>query len=183
MSRDSLNSPKQSKIRHPESRILLDTRTPCRYRCGQRLRGSGCGITGAHQNGTAVFPGLPGPVAGTAEEAACPRLSSYDIRPFVLGPQLVGASASECDTIPGRQCMASCFFLLKQFEDVNIYLNSVKVHPGGLSRLLRFPLLRVPLWDLGAIDCLIICRSPFPRPSCCTPPAHFAIRATMRSLC
>lgn len=28
--------------------------------------------------------------------------------------QLVGASASECDTIPGRQCMASCFFLLKQ---------------------------------------------------------------------
>lgn len=43
------------------------------------------------------------------------------------GAQLVGASASECDTIPGRQCMASCFFLLKQFEDVNIYLNSVKV--------------------------------------------------------
>lgn len=42
--------------------------------------------------------------------------------------QLVGASASECDTIPGRQCMASCFFLLKQFEDVNIYLNSVKAY-------------------------------------------------------
>jgi len=40
--------------------------------------------------------------------------------------QLVGASASECDTIPGRQCMASCFFLMKQFEDVNIYLNSIK---------------------------------------------------------
>ena len=39
----------------------------------------------------------------------------------------VGASASECDTIPGRQCMASCFFLLKQFDDVNIYLSSVKV--------------------------------------------------------
>ena len=33
------------------------------------------------------------------------------------------------DTIPGRQCMASCFFLLKQFEDVLIYLNSVKVSP------------------------------------------------------
>lgn len=31
------------------------------------------------------------------------------------------------DTIPGRQCMASCFFLLKQFEDVLIYLNSIKV--------------------------------------------------------
>jgi len=42
--------------------------------------------------------------------------------------QLVGASASECDTIPGRQCMASCFFLLRQFEDVNIYLNSVKAY-------------------------------------------------------
>eukprot|EP00794_Sanderia_malayensis_P009225 gene9225-10198_t len=40
--------------------------------------------------------------------------------------QLVGGSASECDTIHGRQCMASCFFLLKQFEDVLIYLNSIK---------------------------------------------------------
>ncbi|CAH1795130.1 unnamed protein product [Owenia fusiformis] len=40
--------------------------------------------------------------------------------------QLVGGSASECDTIPGRQCMASCFFLLKQFEDVLVYLNSIK---------------------------------------------------------
>lgn len=40
--------------------------------------------------------------------------------------QLVGGSASECDTIPGRQCMASCFFILKQFEDVLIYLNSIK---------------------------------------------------------
>jgi intraflagellar transport protein 56 len=42
--------------------------------------------------------------------------------------QLVGASASESDTIPGRQCMASCFFLLKQFEDVNIYLKSIKAY-------------------------------------------------------
>ncbi|XP_019336464.1 intraflagellar transport protein 56 isoform X2 [Alligator mississippiensis] len=40
--------------------------------------------------------------------------------------QLVGGSASECDTVPGRQCMASCFFLLRQFDDVLIYLNSVK---------------------------------------------------------
>ncbi|XP_059472220.1 intraflagellar transport protein 56 [Neocloeon triangulifer] len=40
--------------------------------------------------------------------------------------QLVGGSASECDTIPGRQCMASCFFLLKQFDDVLLYLSSVK---------------------------------------------------------
>jgi len=40
--------------------------------------------------------------------------------------QLVGASASESDTIPGRQCMASCFFLLRQFEDVLVYLKSIK---------------------------------------------------------
>lgn len=39
--------------------------------------------------------------------------------------QLVGASASECDTIPGRQCMCSCFFLLRQFEDVLVYLKSI----------------------------------------------------------
>ena len=40
--------------------------------------------------------------------------------------QLVGASASECDTIPGRQSMASCFFLLKQFDDVLVYLKSIR---------------------------------------------------------
>ena len=40
--------------------------------------------------------------------------------------QLVGSSASECDTIPGRQCMASCFFMIKQFQDVLLYLNSIK---------------------------------------------------------
>lgn len=40
--------------------------------------------------------------------------------------QLVGGSSSECDTIPGRQCMASCFFLLRQFEDVLVYLKSIR---------------------------------------------------------
>jgi intraflagellar transport protein 56 len=40
--------------------------------------------------------------------------------------QLVGGSASECDTIPGRQCMSMCFFLLKQFDDVLLYLSSIK---------------------------------------------------------
>ena len=39
--------------------------------------------------------------------------------------QLLGASASECDTIPGRQCMSSCFFILRQFDDVLIYLRCV----------------------------------------------------------
>ena len=47
--------------------------------------------------------------------------------------QLVGASASECDTIPGRQCMASCFFLLKQFDDVLIYLNSIRQYSASDS--------------------------------------------------
>jgi intraflagellar transport protein 56 len=40
--------------------------------------------------------------------------------------QLVGSSPGECDTIAGRQSMVSCFFLLSQFEDVMIYLNSIK---------------------------------------------------------
>ncbi|NXG58068.1 IFT56 protein, partial [Hemiprocne comata] len=40
--------------------------------------------------------------------------------------QLVGESTSECDTIPGRQCMSSYFFLLKQFDKVLMYLDSVK---------------------------------------------------------
>jgi len=39
--------------------------------------------------------------------------------------QMVGASTSECDTIPGRKCMASTFFLLQQFDDVLIYLDSI----------------------------------------------------------
>lgn len=39
---------------------------------------------------------------------------------------LVGSSASECDTIPGRQCMAAAFFLAGQFEEVLVYLTSIK---------------------------------------------------------
>ncbi|XP_024083813.1 intraflagellar transport protein 56-like [Cimex lectularius] len=39
---------------------------------------------------------------------------------------LVGNSETECDTIPGRQCMASLYFLQKQFEDVNVYLTSIR---------------------------------------------------------
>ncbi|XP_076866283.1 intraflagellar transport protein 56-like isoform X2 [Brachyhypopomus gauderio] len=39
---------------------------------------------------------------------------------------LVGSSDSECATVPGRQCMAACFFLLKQFQNVLIYLDSIK---------------------------------------------------------
>jgi len=39
---------------------------------------------------------------------------------------LVGSSTTECDTIPGRQAMASCLFLLKHFEEVLVYLRSIK---------------------------------------------------------
>ncbi|XP_078035780.1 tetratricopeptide repeat domain 26 [Augochlora pura] len=42
--------------------------------------------------------------------------------------QQVGKSASECDTIPGRQCMVSSFFLSRQFEDVLMYLNTIKTY-------------------------------------------------------
>lgn len=39
---------------------------------------------------------------------------------------IVGGSAAECDTIPGRQSMASAFFLYNQFEEVLVYLNSIR---------------------------------------------------------
>jgi len=68
---------------------------------------------------------LKGVVNATIGQATSSREHSKMAQQFF---QLVGASASECDTIPGRQCMASCFFLLKQFEDVNIYLNSIKAY-------------------------------------------------------
>lgn len=38
----------------------------------------------------------------------------------------MGGSATECDTIPGRQAMASAFFLYGQFEEVLVYLNSIR---------------------------------------------------------
>uniref|UniRef100_A0A8D9E4S6 Intraflagellar transport protein 56 n=1 Tax=Cacopsylla melanoneura TaxID=428564 RepID=A0A8D9E4S6_9HEMI len=40
--------------------------------------------------------------------------------------QLVGSSQTECDTVPGRQCMASSFFLQRSFKDVVLYLSSIK---------------------------------------------------------
>lgn len=38
----------------------------------------------------------------------------------------VGSAQAECDTIPGRQCMASYFFLIRDFPNVLIYLRSIK---------------------------------------------------------
>ena len=40
--------------------------------------------------------------------------------------QSIGASTNECDTIEGRQCMASCFRLSELFNDEIIYLESVE---------------------------------------------------------
>ena len=39
--------------------------------------------------------------------------------------QEVGSAAAECDTIPGRQCMASAFFLRREMSDVLLYLSSI----------------------------------------------------------
>ena len=40
--------------------------------------------------------------------------------------KLIGTSASECDTVAGRQCTACFMFLKKQYEDVLLYLNTIK---------------------------------------------------------
>merc|ERR1712170_178935 len=44
--------------------------------------------------------------------------------------QMIGTSATECDTIPGRQCAASYLFLKKQFDSVSIYLKTIKEYLG-----------------------------------------------------
>ena len=40
--------------------------------------------------------------------------------------QSIGASTNECDTIEGRQCMASCFRLTGAYNDEIIYLDSIE---------------------------------------------------------
>ncbi|KAG6976057.1 hypothetical protein JG688_00001755 [Phytophthora aleatoria] len=39
-----------------------------------------------------------------------------------------GSSPDDCDTIPGRQCMASYFMLRKEFSDANVYLSSIATY-------------------------------------------------------
>ncbi|KAJ0409063.1 hypothetical protein P43SY_002197 [Pythium insidiosum] len=40
----------------------------------------------------------------------------------------VGSSPQECDTIPGRQSMASYFLLRKEFPEANVYLSSIATY-------------------------------------------------------
>ena len=42
--------------------------------------------------------------------------------------QRMGEASSECDTVAGRQCIAMRFYLLKQFDDANVFLDSIKEH-------------------------------------------------------
>ncbi|KAG3116494.1 Intraflagellar transport protein 56 [Phytophthora idaei] len=42
-----------------------------------------------------------------------------------------GSSPDDCDTIPGRQCMASYFMLRKEFSDANVYLSSIATYLGA----------------------------------------------------
>lgn len=45
--------------------------------------------------------------------------------------QTVGQSDADKDTIPGRECMASCLFLLNNFRDVLVYLESIRSYMLG----------------------------------------------------
>lgn len=40
--------------------------------------------------------------------------------------QLIGTSELHCDTVLGRQCIALCFILSRQFEDALVYLESIR---------------------------------------------------------
>uniref|UniRef100_A0A915N7Y7 Uncharacterized protein n=1 Tax=Meloidogyne javanica TaxID=6303 RepID=A0A915N7Y7_MELJA len=44
--------------------------------------------------------------------------------------KIVGESPAECDTIIGRQSMASAHFLRKQFDEVLVYLDSIRMELG-----------------------------------------------------
>ncbi|KAF4320405.1 hypothetical protein BBO99_00005766 [Phytophthora kernoviae] len=39
-----------------------------------------------------------------------------------------GSSSENCDTIPGRQCMASYYLLRKEFNEANVYLSSISTY-------------------------------------------------------
>ena len=39
---------------------------------------------------------------------------------------MIGTSSQDADSILGRQCIASYFFLKEQYEEVVLYLNTIK---------------------------------------------------------
>lgn len=86
------------------------------------LLGSRAGVVGGGAGG-----GSNGSSAAAAATALLAGLSPRDaLKRATAFFHLVGASPSECDTIPGRQAMSLCFFLKRQFEDVVVYLSSIK---------------------------------------------------------
>ncbi|CAJ0585457.1 unnamed protein product, partial [Mesorhabditis spiculigera] len=54
------------------------------------------------------------------------KKSEEHLKTAELFYKMVGESPADCDTIPGRQAMAACFFLQKQWDEVIVYLNSIK---------------------------------------------------------
>lgn len=82
-----------------------------------------------HSQLAVVAAAAGGSGSGGAATAAAGALSGAPHEHQKAAQQLfylVGSSSSECDTIPGRQCMASFYYLQRSFEDVNVYLSSVK---------------------------------------------------------
>ena len=65
-------------------------------------------------------------VMGYQQQSENPIELNENLRKAQTFFQSIGASTSECDTIEGRQCMASCFRLGGMFNDELIYLDSIE---------------------------------------------------------
>ena len=65
-------------------------------------------------------------VMGYQQQSENPIELNDNLRKAQTFFQSIGASTSECDTIEGRQCMASCFRLGGMFNDELIYLDSIE---------------------------------------------------------
>ncbi|TMW50827.1 hypothetical protein DOY81_004103, partial [Sarcophaga bullata] len=83
----------------------------------------------AHSLMKEVQPSVPHEyiLKGVVHAALGQQLGSKEhIKTAQQNLHLVGSSATECDTIPGRQSMASAFFLYGQFEEVLVYMYSIR---------------------------------------------------------
>ena len=65
-------------------------------------------------------------VMGYQQQSENPIELNDNLRKAQTFFQSIGASTSECDTIEGRQCMASCFRLGGMYNDELIYLDSIE---------------------------------------------------------